>query len=300
MSTSPVIGRCEAQIFGHHRQRRLQSPNPTHSALPPAPRYHRSAGVMRPLLSRLFAPSHIAMAAPSASPSRRLAHLTRHLLASSSSSPSGELSSVGAPAAAASGPARAAASKAFAAVLVCIFEDTRGDPRVLLTKRASTLSSHSGEVSLPGGKVDQGDVDVKATALREAEEEIGLDPALVSVVTVLEPFLSKNGLDVTPVIGILSDRALFNPVLNKAEVQDIFDAPLEMFLKDDNRTTRQRDWMGKTIPVQFFDYEAEGKKYVIWGLTAHILTRAASVVLQRQPSFSELPNRPETIPTSKH
>ncbi|KAM0892159.1 hypothetical protein ACQ4PT_025934 [Festuca glaucescens] len=256
------------------------------------------AGAVRPLLSRLFTPNYIAMAGHSPSPTRRLAHLTRHLLASSSSSASGELSSVGAPAAAS--PTRATASKGFAAVLVCIFEDPRGDTRVLLTKRASSLNSHSGEVSLPGGKVEEGDADVKTTALREAEEEIGLDPALVSVVTVLEPFLSKNGLDVTPVIGILSDRSLFNPVLNKDEVEDIFDAPLEMFLKDDNRTTRKRNWMGMTIPVQFFDYEAEGKKYVIWGLTAHILTRAAAVVLQRQPSFAELP-RPKSAPvTSKH
>ncbi|KAM0903416.1 hypothetical protein ACQ4PT_018641 [Festuca glaucescens] len=255
------------------------------------------AGAVRPLLSRLFTPNYIAMAGPSPSPTRRLAHLTRHLFASSSSS-SGELSSVGAPAAAAS--ACATASKGFAAVLICIFEDPRGDTRVLLTKRASSLNSHSGEVSLPGGKVEEGDADVKTTALREAEEEIGLDPALVSVVTVLEPFLSKNGLDVTPVIGILSDRALFNPVLNKDEVEDIFDAPLEMFLKDDNRTTRERNWMGMTIPVQFFDYETEGKKYVIWGLTAHILTRAAAVVLQRQPSFAELP-RPKRAPVnSKH
>ncbi|CAM0957382.1 unnamed protein product [Alopecurus aequalis] len=258
------------------------------------------AGAMRPLLSRLFTPTstYIAMAGPSSSPTRRLAHLTRHLLASSSS---GELSSVGAPAAAAASPAREAASKAFAAVLVCIFEDPSGDPRVILTKRASSLNSHSGEVSLPGGKVDEGDADVKTTALREAQEEIGLDPALVSVVTVLEPFLSKNGLDVTPVIGILSDRGLFNPVLNKDEVEEIFDAPLEMFLKDDNRTTRERNWMGMTIPVQFFDYETEGKKYVIWGLTAHILTRAAAVVLQRQPSFAELPKRPTSATvTSKH
>ncbi|KAK1693725.1 hypothetical protein QYE76_010422 [Lolium multiflorum] len=259
------------------------------------------AAAARPLLSRLFTPSYIAMAAGhSPSPTRRLAHLTRHLLASSSSSSSGELSSVGAPAAAAATPARATASKGFAAVLVCIFQDPRGDTRVLLTKRASSLNSHSGEVSLPGGKVEDGDADVKTTALREAEEEIGLDPALVSVVTVLEPFLSKNGLDVTPVIGILSDRSLFNPVLNKDEVEDIFDAPLEMFLKDDNRTTRERNWMGMTIPVQFFDYETEGKKYVIWGLTAHILTRAAAVVLQRQPSFAELP-RPKSAPlSSKH
>ncbi|KAG8084811.1 hypothetical protein GUJ93_ZPchr0010g8070 [Zizania palustris] len=199
---------------------------------------------MRPLLTRLFTPTYIAMASSSspssfASPSRRLAHLTRHLLLSSSSP--GDLSSVGAPAAdaasaAAAAPARPAAPKGYAAVLVCLFEDPHGDPRVLLTKRAASLSSHSGEVSLPGGKVEEGDADVKATALREAQEEIGLDPALVSVVTVLEPFLSKNGLHVTPVIGILSDKDLFKPVLNKSEVEDIFDAPLEMFLKEDPRS----------------------------------------------------------------
>ncbi|XP_062231009.1 nudix hydrolase 15, mitochondrial-like [Phragmites australis] len=244
---------------------------------------------MRPLLTRIFTSTRIAMASsfPS-SPSRRLARLTRHL-----NSSSGELTSVGAPATAATDavPARSrpAASKVHAAVLVCLFEDPSGGTRVLLTKRASSLSSHSGEVSLPGGKVEEGDADAKATALREANEEIGLDPALVSVVTVLEPFLSKNGLNVVPVIGMVSDKALFNPVLNKAEVEDIFDAPLEMFLKDDNRRTKEMNWMGMDIPVQFFDYEADGKVFVIWGLTAHILTRAAAVIFQRQPSFVELP-----------
>ncbi|XP_062181214.1 nudix hydrolase 11-like isoform X2 [Phragmites australis] len=189
---------------------------------------------MRPFLARVFAFTNFAMASlPTSSyPSRRLAHITRHL--NSAASCSGELTSVGAPAAAADAvPARRnpASSKVHAAVLVCLFEDPHSGLRVLLTKRASSLNSHSGEVSLPGGKVEEGDADVKATALREAEEEIGLDPALVSIVTVLEPFLSKNGLNVVPVIGMVSDKALFKPVLNKAEVEDIFDAPLEMFLK---------------------------------------------------------------------
>ncbi|XP_006654151.1 nudix hydrolase 15, mitochondrial-like [Oryza brachyantha] len=247
---------------------------------------------MRPLLARLFAPTYIAMGfSPSAAaPSRRLAHLTRHVLLRSSFSGPGELfSSVGAPAAAAR-PGCLAAPKGYAAVLVCLFEDPHGgDPRVILTKRASSLSSHSGEVSLPGGKVEEGDADAKATALREAHEEIGLDPALVSVVTVLEPFLSKNGLHVTPVIGILSDKALFEPLLNESEVEDIFDAPLGMFLKDDNRKTQESNWMGMNIPVQSFEYQSEDKMFVIWGLTAHILTRAAAVVLQREPSFVEFP-----------
>ncbi|KAF3328555.1 nudix hydrolase 15 [Carex littledalei] len=118
-----------------------------------------------------------------------------------------------------------------ASVLICLFEDSRGDLRVILTKRSSNLSSHSGEVSLPGGKTEEGDRDEKETALREAKEEIGLQPSLVSVVTVLQPFLSKHLLRVTPVIAILDDIDAFKPVLNPAEVEELFDAPLEMFLK---------------------------------------------------------------------
>lgn len=122
---------------------------------PPRSRHRRAVitvAAMRPLLTRLFTSTHIAMASSSSSssyPSRRLIHLTRHLTASSSS---GELSSVGAPAAAAdAAPAkspRPAASKVHAAVLVCLFEDPSGGPRVLLTKRASTLNSHSGRRTL--------------------------------------------------------------------------------------------------------------------------------------------------------
>nr|XP_018684694.1 PREDICTED: nudix hydrolase 15, mitochondrial-like isoform X2 [Musa acuminata subsp. malaccensis] len=89
-----------------------------------------------------------------------------------------------------------------AAVLVCLFEGDRGEFRVILTKRSSNLSTHSGEVSLPGGKADEGDADDRETALREAKEEIGLDPSLVTIVAVLEPFLSKHLLRLIPVFAI--------------------------------------------------------------------------------------------------
>ncbi|XP_048132864.1 nudix hydrolase 15, mitochondrial-like isoform X3 [Rhodamnia argentea] len=79
-----------------------------------------------------------------------------------------------------------------AAVLICLFEGDDGELRVILTKRSSRLSTHSGEVSLPGGKAEEGDKDDGDTATREAKEEIGLDPSLVNVVTILEPFLSKE------------------------------------------------------------------------------------------------------------
>ncbi|KAA8515161.1 hypothetical protein F0562_018339 [Nyssa sinensis] len=174
-----------------------------------------------------------------------------------------------------------------AAVLICLFEDDKGDLRVILTKRSSTLSSHSGEVSLPGGKTEEGDADDIKTALREAEEEIGLDPSLVNVVTILEPFVNKRGMTVVPVIGILSDSKAFNPSPNAAEVEAIFDAPLEMFVKDENRRAEEREWMGDKYLLHFFDYEAQDNKYVIWALTAGILIRVASIVYERPPAFPE-------------
>lgn len=174
-----------------------------------------------------------------------------------------------------------------AAVLICLFEGDAGEFRVILTKRSSKLSTHSGEVALPGGKEEEGDKDDGDTAKREAREEIGLDPELVDVVTVLEPFLSKHLLRVVPVIGILHDKKAFKPVLNPAEVESLFDAPLEMFLKDENRSQEEREWMGEKYLIHFFDYDVEHKKYLIWGLTAGILIRAASIVYQRPPAFVE-------------
>ncbi|KAJ0876068.1 putative NUDIX hydrolase domain-containing protein [Helianthus annuus] len=177
-----------------------------------------------------------------------------------------------------------------AAVLICLFHgDNDGDDslRVILTKRSSDLSAHSGEVSLPGGKAEEDDVDDADTATREAKEEIGLEPSLVNVVAVLEPFLSKHLLRVVPVIGILSDRNAFNPTPNAGEVDEIFDAPLEMFLKDENHKSEEIDWLGNRILLHYFDYETGGKKYMIWGLTAGILIRAASIVYQRPPTFLE-------------
>ncbi|CAN1327335.1 Nudix hydrolase 15, mitochondrial [Linum perenne] len=134
-----------------------------------------------------------------------------------------------------------------AAVLICIFEGDSGEFRVILTKRSSRLSTHSGEVSLPGGKADESDKDDGDTATREAKEEIGLDPSLVDVITVMEPFLSK----------------------------------------DENRRVEEREWMGEKYLLHFFDYETGDKNYVIWGLTAGILIKAASVVYQRPPAFLE-------------
>ncbi|KAL2473671.1 Nudix hydrolase 15 [Forsythia ovata] len=174
-----------------------------------------------------------------------------------------------------------------AAVLICLFEGEKGDIRVILTKRSSTLTSHSGEVALPGGKMEEGDANDAETALREAKEEIGLDPSAVDIVTDLEPFHTKRNITVIPVIGIMWDNNAFNPVPNVDEVEAIFDAPLEMFLKDENRRAEEREWMGNKYLLHFFDYQADNETYVIWALTAGILIKAASIVYHRPPAFEE-------------
>ncbi|EYU28051.1 hypothetical protein ABFS82_13G099700 [Erythranthe guttata] len=172
-----------------------------------------------------------------------------------------------------------------AAVLICLFEGQSGDLRVILTKRSSTMSSHSGDVALPGGKWEEGDDNDADTALREANEEIGLDPSFVEVVTILEPYYTKRNITVFPVIGIIWDISNFNPVANASEVESVFDAPLEMFLKSENQREEKSEWMGYKYSLHFFDYQSENKSYVIWALTAAILINAASVVYQRPPAF---------------
>ncbi|WOL20602.1 nudix hydrolase 15, mitochondrial-like [Canna indica] len=174
-----------------------------------------------------------------------------------------------------------------AAVLICLFVGDCGELRVILTKRSRNLSTHSGEVSLPGGKAEDGDKDDAGTATREAKEEIGLDPSLVTIAAVLEPFLSKHLLRVVPVVGILSDKHAFQPRLNASEVEILFDAPLKMFLKDKNHRSEEREWMGEKFLIHYFNFETEKKQFVIWGLTAGILIHAASVVYQQPPSFTE-------------
>ncbi|XP_050384610.1 nudix hydrolase 15, mitochondrial-like [Argentina anserina] len=172
-----------------------------------------------------------------------------------------------------------------AAVLICIFEGPEGELRVILTRRSMNLASHPGDVALPGGKMEESDEDESATALREAMEEIGLNSSLVQVVAKLEFFLSQHSLTVIPVIGLVSRIEDFKPLLNTDEVDAIFDVPLEMFLKKENHRFDEREWKGCKYVVHHFEFESEHGEFLIWGLTASILIRAASVIYRQSPVF---------------
>lgn len=151
-----------------------------------------------------------------------------------------------------------------AAVLIPLTDHLK-QPEIILTKRADHLSSHSGEVSFPGGKWDDTDPTLTFTALRESEEEIGLPPSKVDLINVQPPQYSLKGIKVTPYVGIVPHDIPLRP--NPCELDSIFRVPLEFFLEDQRTRTdvsyfRGEEWWS---PVYHFD------GYKIWGLTARIL-----------------------------
>lgn len=151
-----------------------------------------------------------------------------------------------------------------AAVLVPVVFRADG-PNLVLTQRAANLRDHSGQVALPGGKIDPSDPGPADAALREAHEEIGLPPASVRLLGYIDPYLSGTGFLVTPVIGLVSEGATFQP--NPSEVADVFEVPLSVLMDRERYRLRSREWQGRT---RWF-YALPFGERLIWGVTAGIL-----------------------------
>jgi 8-oxo-dGTP pyrophosphatase MutT (NUDIX family) len=153
-----------------------------------------------------------------------------------------------------------------AAVLVVLYEH-EGEPAILFIRRSSTLRAHSGEIAFPGGSVDPTDSSPIMAALREAQEEIGLDPAGVEVLGVLQPvFTVVSNYLIIPVVAFLP-RGLGTLHLQASEVTEIILAPLQDLTNPGIFHTEE--WMraGRRRTVYFYDYGS----YRIWGATARIL-----------------------------
>lgn len=186
-------------------------------------------------------------------------------------------------------------SEKHAAVLIPLFRcSSDGEIHVLLTRRSSSLRSHSGEVCLPGGKRDPGDIDDAATALREAHEELGLDSAKVEIIGRLPPVLSKHLLSVTAIIGSISEETRCSVRPNPNEVSHVFSAPLKMFLTaGPEYSYRDVRWEPANLPyrLHYWDFKdsEEGVSHLIWGLTAGILILTAEWAFDAQPEFRVCP-----------
>ena len=150
-----------------------------------------------------------------------------------------------------------------AAVLVPIVDHP--EPTVLLTQRAQHLPDHPGQVSFPGGKIDKSDKDPMHSALREADEEIGLDRAHVEPLGYLDVYMTTLGYRIVPLIARVKPG--FSLTLNTDEVDNTFEVPLAYVMDLANMQRHSRDWNGMTRHFYAITF---GERY-IWGVTAGIL-----------------------------
>jgi 8-oxo-dGTP pyrophosphatase MutT (NUDIX family) len=159
-------------------------------------------------------------------------------------------------------------------VLIPLFEED-GEVRVILTRRAATLSAHQGEMSFPGGTVGPGEDELVA-ALREAEEEIGLPPAAVEVAGRLDRLVTATtGFVLTPFVGILAGRPRLE--LRPDEVEDAYDVPLSHLLDDSVFREERWDRPAPDRPIYFFELEHD----TVWGATARILYSLLDLLTSR-------------------
>ncbi|MGI4954919.1 MAG: CoA pyrophosphatase [Janthinobacterium lividum] len=162
----------------------------------------------------------------------------------------------------ASGPLRAAA------VLVPVLYGA--EPGVLLTLRTSHLKAHAGQVAFPGGRIDPGDVSPEAAALREANEEIGLDPGVPELVGRLPEYVTGTGYHITPVVGLLPPGLPLVP--SPDEVAAIFVLPLSVLLDPGAPERRSRMFRGRQRHFWVWPHA----EHYIWGATAGILVNLAA------------------------
>ncbi|MCX2779893.1 NUDIX hydrolase [Microbulbifer thermotolerans] len=151
-----------------------------------------------------------------------------------------------------------------AAVLLALTDEP--DPQVILTKRSANLSTHSGEVSLPGGRWDETDPSLEYTALREAEEEISLPAECVRMLGPLWPRTTRWQVHVTPWVGVISPDIPLKP--NPGELDAIFRVPLSFFFADPRIRTDRITIDKRNIYLPAYQYRG----YEIWGFTAGVLT----------------------------
>lgn len=157
-----------------------------------------------------------------------------------------------------------------AAVLVAITDRER--PGMLLLHRPSNMRAHPGQIAFPGGRIDAGETPVEA-ALREANEELGIDPTLVRVIGESDRYRTGSGYEITPIIAVVPPDLPIYP--NPAEVAQWFEVPVDFALDPANQHTRSLEFEGRTHRFLEITWNDGAQDHVIWGVTGAILHNLA-------------------------
>jgi 8-oxo-dGTP pyrophosphatase MutT (NUDIX family) len=169
------------------------------------------------------------------------------------------------------GGAPPAAALTPAAVLVPLVMRTEG-LTVLLTQRTQHLAAHAGQISFPGGRQEESDLDSVEAALRETEEEVGLPRDYVEVIGRLDTYITSTGFEVTPVVALV--RAPYPSTPDPFEVAEIFEVPLDFIVDPKNHQRHSRELKGRMRTFYVVPYQ---QRY-IWGATAGMLVNLAEVL----------------------
>jgi 8-oxo-dGTP pyrophosphatase MutT (NUDIX family) len=162
-----------------------------------------------------------------------------------------------------------------AGVLIPVIE--RGNSlTVLLTRRSAELKHHAGQISFPGGRMEAHDPDIRATALRETHEEVGIAPDKVAVIGYLEPMPTVTGYAVTPVIGVIERPDALT--IDHREVELAFEVPLAFLLDKRNARAGEREFRGRKVAIIEFIYE----QHRIWGATAYMLVELREKLIKNK------------------
>lgn len=157
-----------------------------------------------------------------------------------------------------------------AAVLLAITDELQ--PKIILTQRAAHMRRHAGEVAFPGGKRDEEDRSLIATALRESEEEIGLPPNCVDVVGELPAMLTRYDVQVTAFVGMIPSSQRLT--VNQQELSSVFGVPVDFLRQRDNLFVDEVEYRGVRRKVPRFEYQG----YSVWGITAYLLFEFVNTV----------------------
>ena len=150
-------------------------------------------------------------------------------------------------------------------------------PRVLLTQRTEHLKKHAGQISFPGGRAEPDDASLVATALREAQEEVGLAPERVEVLGSLPTYVTGTGFEVTPVVGLIQAQAHEQAELqlqpDAGEVAHVFEVPLHFLMDPANHQRHSVEFQGRALSYFSMPWRAQPlePEYFIWGATAAML-----------------------------